>query len=314
MNHSPRVRPLLVTHSGTFHLDDVFAYVVLRAVLSLTSSGQDHTFARTRDKETMTRADYVWDVGNAYDASVGRFDHHQRGAPVRDDGVPLSAAGLVWRHHGATAVMAMLTATPPSTLAAAIAAEIDRDVVQRIDEIDNGMKDPEDTLGLSSLVADYNPLWNSEAVGDQQAEDAAFLRASEDIERFLRQRIEAVRARLEADTVVQAAHVAASDKRILELGRKMPWQDAVSGHDLPVLLAVYPVSDGNWVVDAMPSGSASYRVPMPRAWAGLRDEALVVVCGVEDAVFVHPQRFLGVARPRTGAMAMADKAIIIARS
>lgn len=229
---------------------------------------------------------------------------------MRDDGVPLSAAGLVWRHHGLAAVKALLSPAPDDDLAEAIATELDRDVVHRIDEIDNGIKDPEDTLGLSSLVADFNPLWDSGDVGKTSSEDAAFIEAARVVESFLRRRANATRARLDADAVVRSAYEAAPDKRILELDRKMPWQDAVTLHRLDALLAVYPVSDGNCAVDAMPNGHGAYRKPMPKAWAGLRDAALVTASGVSDAVFVHPQRFLGVAGTRNGALAMAHEAIV----
>ena len=35
-------RPLLATHGGTFHLDDAFAYAVLRLALGLGEPGGDH--------------------------------------------------------------------------------------------------------------------------------------------------------------------------------------------------------------------------------------------------------------------------------
>ena len=76
------LRPLLVTHSGTFHLDDAFAYAVLRLALGLREPGRDHALVRTRDEAAVAGADAAWDVGAAYDAPAGRFDHHQRGARV----------------------------------------------------------------------------------------------------------------------------------------------------------------------------------------------------------------------------------------
>ena len=103
-------------------------------------------------------ADVAWDVGAVYDAAADRFDHHQRGAPVREDGLPYSAAGLVWRHHGEAAVRALLEPSGAADLAAAVASEIDREVVRRIDEIDNGVGPPGDALGMASLVEDCNPL------------------------------------------------------------------------------------------------------------------------------------------------------------
>ena len=70
------LRPLLVTHSGTFHLDDAFAYAVLRLALGLGEAGRDHALVRTRDEGVIARADVAWDVGAAYDPAAGRFDHH----------------------------------------------------------------------------------------------------------------------------------------------------------------------------------------------------------------------------------------------
>ena len=236
-------RPLLVTHSGTFHLDDAFAYAALRVAFGLREAGGDHALVRTRDELTIAEADVAWDVGAVYDPAAGRFDHHQRGAPERDDGLPYSAAGLVWRHHGEAAVRALLGASGADDLAAAAAAEIDREVVRRIDAIDNGVGPPGDALGMASLVEDCNPPWDSPTVGDRAAEDAAFLRAAELSEGFLRRRAEAVRARLAAEAVVLSAHARSADPRILELDRKLPWEGPVHAHGLPVLYAVYPVPE-----------------------------------------------------------------------
>jgi uncharacterized UPF0160 family protein len=258
----------------------------------------------------VARADIAWDVGAVHDPAAGRFDHHQRGAPVREDGLPYSAAGLVWRHHGEAAVRALLAPCGAADLAAAVAAEVDREVVRRIDEIDNGVGPPRDALGLASLVGDLNPPWDSPALGDRQAEDGAFLRAADLAEGFLRRRVEAVRARLAAEALVLAAHARSADPRVLELDRKLPWEGPVFAHGLPVLYAVYPAPNGNWMVDAMPPepGSFDQRLPLPEAWAGLREADLAAACGVPDAVFAHARRFVGAARSRQGAMEMARRA------
>lgn len=310
-------KPTLVTHSGTFHLDDAFAYAVLRLALGLAAPGVDHALVRTRDPAAIAVADLVWDVGALHDPAAGRFDHHQRGAPVRDDdGTPFSAAGLVWRAHGEAAVRALLAPAGAGDLAPAVAAAIDREVVRRIDQIDNGVAHPEDAIGLSSLVEDCNPSWDMALPAAQEAEDAAFLRAAALAEGVLRRRVEAVRARLAAEAMVAAAHAHSADPRVLELDRKMPWQPAAFARGLPVLFAVYPVPSGTWMVDAMPPEPGSYaqRLPLPEAWAGLRDATLSMASGVADAVFVHPRRFVGGARSREGAMEMAREAMRIGRA
>ena len=300
--------PLLVTHSGKFHCDEVFAYVVLRLALGLGTG--NHTLVRTRDAAVIARGDVVWDVGSAYDEATNRFDHHQRGAPTRDDGTPYSAAGLVWRGYGTQAVGAAL-GPEAAAFAIAIAAEIDNTLVRRIDELDNGVVPEKDTLNLAALIGDVNPSWDAPA-GDAQA-DAAFLQAVAMADGVLRRRIESLRGRLAAEAIVVAAQAASADPRILELARGMPWKNAVFAHDLPVAYAVYPVSNGNWMVDSMPpeAGSFEQRIPLPQAWAGLPEAELAAISSVNDAVFVHLRRFVGAAKTRVGALDMARKAIAI---
>ena len=304
----------LVTHSGTFHCDDAFAYAILRLALGLRHTDTDHTLTRTRDPERIAAADIVWDVGTLHDPATGRFDHHQRDAPVRSDtAIPYRAAGLIWQVHGRAAVRALL---PPheAEAADAVAAVIDDEVIRRIDAIDTGVAHPDDTLGLSSVVEDFNPPWDASAVGDSAAEDAAFMRAALVMEHFLIRRVDRVRARLSAERVVLAAHEQAADPRILELERKMPWQETVFARGLPTLYCVYPVPTGNWMVDAMVSQPGSYeqRLPLPELWAGLHQTRLATVSGIADAVFVHPRRFIAAAGSHGGAMKMAAASIALA--
>lgn len=309
-----RPRPILATHSGKFHCDEVFAYAVLRLALGLGEAGQDHVLLRTRKSERIAGADIVWDVGFVFDAATSRFDHHQRGAPLRPDGTPFSSAGLVWQAHGEAAVAAVL-GSESAGFAPAIAAELDSTVVRRIDEIDNGVSATgpveRDTLGLASLIGDCNPTWDDAAGSGPTAGDAAFQEAAALALAVLRRRIDVLRARHAAEASVLAAHRAGEDPRILVLDRGMPWKNAVFAHDLPVLFAVSPASNGNWMVDTMPPEPASFaqRLPLPEAWAGLEGAALAEQTGVADAVFVHLRRFVGAAGSRAGALAMARKAL-----
>ena len=306
--------PLLVTHSGSFHCDEAFAYVVLRLSLGLKEPGVDHRLVRTRDTATIAQGDYVWDVGLAYDPAAQRFDHHQRGAPTREDGTPFSAAGLIWQHHGEAALRALLQPEGAEALAPAIAKELDRVLIRRIDEVDNGTASSREPLDLASLVGDCNLTWDTPSEGRHAAEDAAFLEAVAMLDGVLRRRVRALRSRLSADALVVVAQAASADPRVLELERGMPWKNVVFAHDMPVLFAVYPVPNGNWMVDAMPPepGSFAQRLPLPEAWAGLQDDALAQASGVPDAVFVHVRRFVGAARSRAGAVDMARRTMKLA--
>ncbi len=307
-------KPLvLATHSGKFHCDEVFAYAVLRLALGLQRAGEDHVLLRTRKAELIDSADLVFDVGFTFDPTRNRFDHHQRGAPLRPDGVPYSSAGLIWQVHGISAVAALLGAD--KAFAERIAAELDTTLVQRIDEIDNGVAATSpawrDTLGLPSLVGDFNPPWDDPASQGSTAGDGAFQAAADMLEGVLRRRVADLRARLSAEEIVLAAHRAGDDPRILVLDRGMPWKNVVFTHDLPILFAVSPASNGNWMLDtvAPEPGSFEQRLPLPEAWAGLPEGELAEVTGVADAVFVHLRRFVAAARSREGALALARKAL-----
>jgi uncharacterized UPF0160 family protein len=307
--------PVLVTHSGGFHCDEVFAYAILRLALGLTEAGRDHSLIRTRDPAPISAATIAWDVGTVFDPAAGRFDHHQRGAPLRPDGTPYSAAGLIWQVYGERAVAALLAPQGAGRFAAAIAAELDETVLRRIDELDNGVSSQgpvvDDPLGLGQLVGDFNPVWDSPEATSPESGDAAFLDAAGFAQGVLRRRVEVLRARLEADAAVLAAHAAGEDPRILVLDRSMPWKNAVFTHDLPVLYAVSPAANGNWMIDAMPlePGSFGQRLALPEAWAGLEGAELAAASGVPDAVFAHVRRFVGAAGSLAGAIAMARLAL-----
>ena len=309
--------PLLVTHSGKFHCDEVFAYAVLRLALGLTEAGRDHRLLRTRDPKLIQAGDIVWDVGTVFDPATNRFDHHQRGAPLRADGTPFSSAGLIWQVYGAKAVAALLDPGATPQLAAAIAGDLDETILRRIDELDNGvsLRGPlaDDGLGLGRLIGDFNPSWDSREASGPDADDAAFAAATAFAEGVLRRRVDGLRARYAADAIVRTAHAAGADPRILVLDRGMPWKNTVFDHDLPVIFAVSPASNGNWMVDTMPPERDSFaqRLPLPEAWAGLEREALATASGVSDAIFVHLRRFVGAAASREGAIALAERALAV---
>jgi uncharacterized UPF0160 family protein len=293
----------------------VFAYAVLRLALGLSKPGEDHTLLRTRKAELIETGDIVWDVGSVFDASANRFDHHQRGAPQREDATPFSSAGLVWQEYGARAVAALLEPKAAAQFAPAIAAELDEGWVRRIDEIDNGVSAAgpvvRDSLNLAALVGEFNPNWDSEEANGPTAGDAAFLEATAMVGGMLARRVESLRARMQAEAIVLAAHRAADDARLLVLETGMPWKNAVFSHDLPVVFCVSPASNGNWMVDTMPPepGSFAQRLPLPEGWAGLQGAELAAASGVPDAVFVHVRRFVGAAKSRDGAIAMARMAL-----
>jgi uncharacterized UPF0160 family protein len=48
---------------------------------------------------------------------------------------------------------------------------------------------------------------------------------------------------------------------------------------------------------------------LPKAWAGLRNQELAAVTGVQDSVFCHSNLFIGGARSMEGALRLAELAL-----
>lgn len=315
----------LVTHSGSFHCDEVLGYAILCRALppeTLAASG----LMRTRDQIVIEAADIVWDVGGVFDPARRRFDHHQRGAPVRLDGSPYSSAGLLWAAFGRDAVRAVLAGRGGEDVVERVWTEMDEQVIRLVDLADNGQRPvPDfgdegldraarvaDGMALPSLIEVLNLPWDDATADRARAGDERFARAAEIAGAFLECRIEQIRARIAARDIVLEAHSRSADPRVLELERGMPWQGPAHDADLPVLFAVYPDKGGAaWMVGCMPPepGSFAQKLPLPEAWAGLRDTELARVSGVPDAVFCHLKRFVGAARSREGALAMARLAL-----
>ncbi len=289
-----------VTHDGSFHADDVFAYAVLRAAVPGIA------LERTRDAEAVARADLVFDVGGLFDPQARRFDHHMRDRPLREDGTPYSSLGLLWREYGRTAVPAFLGGAEPEVVEA-VWRELDGSLVVEIDRTDNGIG----VAGaghLSSVIEAFNPVWDES--GDQ---NEAFMAAADLAAGILARQCRQAAASERAKSMVFAASRSADDARILVLDRKLPWEKAVFEGGLDELLfVVYPNEDLTaWYCRTVPPepGSFGQRLPLPEAWRGLQNEAFSQAAGIPDGVFCHPGGFIGGARSLASTIRLAELAI-----
>lgn len=288
------------THSGTFHADDVFAFVVLRAALG------DFEFTRTRDAARIAAADLVFDVGGIYDPQRRRYDHHMRDLPRRDDGTPYSSVGLIWRDYGRAALSRLVPGIAEEAFDA-VWGDIDAGIMVSIDQADNGIA----TVSpghLSLLIEAFNPAWDS-----VQSYDEAFQEAAGFAEGILIRACRQAHAEAQAMALVLAAARRAQDPRIVVLDRKLPWEKAVYQGGLDELLfIVYPGEDQTaWYCRTVPPepGSFGQRLALPEAWRGLQDEAFSRAAGIPDGVFCHPSGFIAGARSLASTVRLAEMAM-----
>lgn len=284
----------VITHSGHFQPDDVFAIATLQILLG------DFELIRTRDPEMIKTGDWVVDVGREYDPEKKRFDHHQEGgAGARENGIPYSSFGLVWKHCGVK-----IAGNEER------AGRIEEKLVQQIDAIDNGhMYFTADTVYpylVDDALSAFNPTWKEEGTYDAQ-----FVRAVTIAKQILEREIIRAQDAIEARDFVEAVYRSADDKRILIFDNNYPTEETLQKYP-GVLFVVKPdKANMQWSAYAVrehPNGFKS-RKEFPAAWAGKVRAELTEVSGVPDAVFCHNARFVAVAKTKEGAIALAKLAL-----
>ena len=135
-----------------------------------------------------------------YDIGSGKYDHHQKGSEVRENGIPYATFGLLWRE-----IRPILVGQYKADL-------FDQTFVQVIDHTDNtGEGNP-----LSETISTFNLDQNEEVIGKSNwiyAVDFAHL--------VLQQYIKSIRAKLAAAAEV-IQFIKKSDGNIVVLEQYVP--------------------------------------------------------------------------------------------
>lgn len=287
---------LVTTHDGRYHADDLFATATLRLMLGKLR------VVRTRDPKIISEAKYVVDVGGVYDTEKNRFDHHQKGgAGERENGIPYASFGLVWKTYG-----------EKISGSKEVAERVDARLVAPIDADDNGFslsknEGPAVPYTLQGVIYAFRPTWKE----DSTMYDQSFSRLLRLAEKVIEREVVIARDALEAESIVMKAYYSSADKRVVELDSNYPYQETLTKYSEP-LYVILPRQDGSvWKVETVRVNTFGFenRKSFPAEWAGLRDEDLARVSGVQDAMFCHNGRFLCVAKSKQGALALAKRAL-----
>ncbi|WP_421905490.1 MYG1 family protein [Mameliella sp.] len=296
----------LVTHSGGFHADELLSSVILTRLFPAAQ------LVRSRDTKWISPAPdrIVYDVGRAYDAESGIFDHHQRPNPLREDGQPYSSFGLIWQHFGQDYLRALEV---PEADVESIHHAFDQSFVLPIDLMDNGAMEPSVAgplagMTLPVLLETLKPTFDERG---PDLDDQAFRRALEVARAFVEAAVRGKAAKRRAEAIVLAAIEGAGASRILELPMGMPFRAAIEKSGADHLLFVIHPRDSDWALTTIRKSGDTFesRADLPEAWAGLNDAALEAACGVAGARFCHNARFIAVAATREAALSMAERAV-----
>ena len=326
-----RERPVIVTHSGTFHADEALAVHLLTKLPALA----DAELVRTRDPAEIAKGTVVVDVGAEYRPSAHRYDHHQRGFFETFDAehkTKLSSAGLVWKHFGKDILAAHMQCADSDERIPTLYRKMYDDFVEAIDGHDNGIplypgiSDPpayRSRTDLSSRISFMNPPWNE--TWDDADLLARFRRASklagteffervdDAVESWLPARqlvVDALRARTSFEGADPAGRIVLFERAVVWKSHIFELEEELGITEKP-LYVVYPDEANKWRVQAVPVNPESFesRRALPEAWRGIRDEQLSELSGIPQCVFVHQSGFIGGNHTREGALRMATQAL-----
>ncbi len=295
---------ICVTHNGGFHTDDLFA----TAVLFILNNG-NIKIIRTRDKDTMKKGDYVYDVGGVYDERKNLFDHHQKGgAGKRENGIPYSSFGLIWEKYGKK-----LCGNKD------IADMVDKKIVQPIDAVDNGVDiitlifDGVSPYSVQDIFMVNYPTWKENILNI----DNIFEKEVKKIVKILTREIKIAKDDFVGKQIVVDSYNNSENKKIVIINEPLPRyliQDILPKFSEPIYF-IYPSGHSDaWKVEAVRKDLTTYesRKLFPESWRGFMngDISLRKLTGISDIVFCHQSGFFLVVKSKKGAIKLAEEALL----
>lgn len=317
----------ICTHSGSFHADESLAVYLLRLLPKFSGS----QLIRSRDPVDWEAADIVVDVGGKYDNGGKWFDHHQRDFSEKFSNefqTKLSSAGLIYKHFGKDIIYEVLKLENPTDVDL-LYVKIYKEFIEALDANDNGINNyaanvekrfNDKNLSLPALVSQLNPLWNESSQDkdfDEAFEEASKLMGTA----FLNLLRGYGKGWLPARAVVERAFKERFDVHpsgeILVLDSFCPWKEHLYAIEKEqnahgsIKFVLFADSSAKWRVSTVlvTSSSFEFRMGLPQAWRGLRDEALSSETGVEGCIFVHAAGFIGGCNTKEGVLQLATKAL-----
>lgn len=328
--------PVIGTHSGIFHCDEILACFMLQQLPKYEKA----RIVRTRDEAILKDCDIVVDVGSVYEPEKCRFDHHQKTfahtfGSVRPEfaakfsKVRLSSAGLIYAHFGEEVIQRVIQQQNGEQLDADclrnVYGKVYESFIQEMDGIDNGVPQfPDEPVyriatHLSARVGHFNSQWNSTDAFDEQAqfEKAKKMVGAEFIDSVVYFATVWWPARAIVSDAIKKRFELHESGKIIEFSTACPWKqhlydlEAVEKCEGEILYCLFGASPTDFRIICVPKTANSFvcRKFLPANWRGIRDEQLATVSGVPGARFVHATGFIGGASTRDGTLQMAIKAL-----
>lgn len=272
----------IVTHSGGFHSDELFAIALIKKYVS-----SDITVLRTRDNETLNKYLYdnkVWviDVGGQYNDRLKNFDHHQVNFSSTWKGTDIlfSSCGLVWNHLKKSGYLHCHSRW--------VLNEIENKLIKKIDLHDNGK------YRWSQAV--MFKLFNREVQDDTQ-----FFKALQLAEMHLDNSIYFIcKDEANRSHVDRHEYVCRGDVVIVKEGGFNVIPTLSSMTNAKVVIES-KTAEASWSVQSITPSIAT-----PQTWRGLSGKNLEEASGVNGLVFAHRSGHLVKTQCKESAIKVAE--------
>ncbi|KAK7678845.1 hypothetical protein QCA50_018147 [Cerrena zonata] len=266
---------------------------------------------RSRNPTDWESSDLVIDVGGKYDGGSKWFDHHQREFNETFNSnfqTKLSSAGLIYKHF---------------------------EFIEALDANDNGInnysKEAEENkkfsdknITLPAIISKLNPSWNTNPTDEDF--DKAFETSSKLMGDVFINLLDGYgKSWLPARSIVEDAFNNRLDVdksgEILVLGQFCPWKEHLyqieKENDAQGLIkfVLFKDSSDKWRIStvSVTSTSFEFRLGLPEAWRGIRDQELSKLTGVPGCIFVHAAGFIGGANSQESVLELAKKSLAAAK-
>lgn len=266
-----------ITHSGTIHADEVFASAFLGLCL------EDIIIYRTNQIEPTMEEKIIYDIG------YGRFDHHQKDALIRANGIKYASFGLLYKAYGKKLLERLALEHVDE-----IYEQFENDFVMQIDAIDNGLFPTIEASYKVSTISDIISFFNP-SFGSREKENDCFLKAVLIAQEIIQAAITKTSGKIKARHNL-LPFIQTQTGPILRLPYYLPYEQVLLEHskNQEFLFVLYPSNRGGYAAKTLPLSVSdkTSRHPFPLKWAGLEKEALEKESGVKGALFCHVNRFL----------------------
>ncbi len=287
-----------VTHSGTFHADDIFSTVLLEYIFD------DLYIFRTYEITAKNDSRIYYDIGG------GKFDHHHNhNNKMRNEFIPYASFGLLWEEYAKT----FLEKIGCNNIEYVSKYVIDN-LITCIDAVDNGVFyncDMYNILDVSKIISLFNPRYDEEIDSDTKFIEACNF------------------AKIIFDNIVNNGISMAKSKSIVEnkirtvknhmiiLDEYVPFKEHILNSKLPeannIYFVIYKSSRKGYMIATLPKNidDNELRMKFPEKWAGLREKNFSDVCNIDNVIFCHKNLFVAAAHTLDSAIKIVEETIRI---